>query len=593
MSDEHKVVKKKLVKKKIFKNPIIISGLITIIALAGVIGGLFIFTINIPEEKILFVSHPGSVMGIDPLQTWAPPDTEVIAQVAEGLFTHENVDGTYQVVPNLAINYSRNENGTEYIFELRENVFFHDGTPFNATAVQWNINRIYNLLSLMHWGQAQFWLFDGNGSEIINRTEVIDEHTIKFILNKPYVPLPALLASQHSYILSPASTIENNFIDRITGDLVGTGPFTYDSAEFIYIPIPGFYININITFSSNAIYWKGKPKFDKLIFKRYPTENAKSEAILTGDILFSSGYNELLAEFGSSNNSIYSNESMIEAYINDPNVIVQEGPSAAHFLYLLMNNNLINATMRKSISYAFNYSALIDKWLNGHGVRPKSIIPEGILYSNNTNINLPYYNITIARQTLKDAGWNGTAGLTVNDDISPGNGWEVKAESGTPLAIYNYTFLDGEDFPWLFLDLLSKDLKQIGVKVEAAIVTIGEYYNIFFNDLNRVTLGHMYFFPKFSDPSSIFNILCSNKSTDYNYCQVNDALVQEWMEEALEETNEQLRENLYYQIQKRLIEQVFPMGLLYCKNNLNVYRTDINGVEVNPFISIYKEIYFN
>jgi len=46
------------------------------------------------------------------------------------------------------------------------------------------------------------------------------------------------------------------------------------------------------------------------------------------------------------------------------------------------------------------------------------------------------------------------------------------------------------------------------------------------------------------------------------------------------------------QIQKRLIEQVFPMGYIYCKNNLNVYRTNIEGIEVNPFASIYTDIIF-
>jgi peptide/nickel transport system substrate-binding protein len=578
----------RFLKKKI----VLVFGTVVIVAIAGIISGLFlIFSFKIPEERILYASHPGVLGGLDPLQTWVPPDIEIMSQVAEGLFTHEKINGTYQIIHNLAINHSRNENATEYVFELRENVYFHDGTLFNASAVQWNIDRIYNLidLELMHWGQAQFWLFDGNGSQIINRTEIIDGFTIKLYLNRAYVPLPALLASSHSYILSPTSTPGNNFIDSFTGDLVGTGPFIFDS----WTP------QDKVIFTANPNYWNGKPKYDKLIFKKHLTSEAKYGAILTGDINMYSGYSNQLAEFEFPNNTIYNNNNILESYLNNPNIIVQEGQSAANFLYLLINNHLINMTMRKAISYAFNYSGLIDSWLNGHGVRPKSIIPEGILYSNNSDIVLPYYNITIARQTLKNAGWNGTSGLTVNDDVSPGNEWESKAESISPIAVYNFTYIHFtaqpvEMFPLLLMDILSESLKQIGIRVEPAKVeTYGEYYDIFFNNLDRLELTYIYFFPKFSDPSSIINILCSNKSTDYNYCQINDNTTQDLMEVALGETDEAVREQLYDQIQKHLIEEVFPMCYLFCKNNLNVYGKDIKGVDVNPFCSIYKDVFFN
>jgi ABC-type transport system substrate-binding protein len=590
MNSDKEPRKKKLVKKKIIKNPIFISGLTVIIAFAGILGSFFlIFSFNAPKERILYASHPGILGGLDPLQTWVPMDIEVISQVAEGLFAHNWEDETYRVIHNLAINHSRNENATEYVFILREDVFFHDETPFNASTVQWNIDRIYNLIDLMHWGQSQFWLFDGNSTKIINRTEILDEFTIKFYLNRPYVPLPALLASQHSYILSPTSTPENNFIDTFTGDLVGTGPFIYDSWSE----------GDKIIFSANPNYWNGKPKYEKLVFKKYPSSEAKYGALSTGSIDVFSCFSEQLAEFEFPNSSIYNNNDILDNYINDPNIIVQEGPPAVNFLYLLMNNHLINVTMRKAISYAFNYSALIDKWLNGHGIRPNSIIPEGILYSNNSNICLPYYNITIARKTLKDAGWNGTEVLTVNDDVSSGNEWEIKAESSSPIAIYNFTYIHFtaqpvEMFPLLLLDILSECLKQIGIRViPAKIRTYGEYYETFFNNLDKVELSYLYFFPKFSDPSSITNILCSNKSTDYNYCQINDELVQEWMEEALEETNQKLRSRLYYQIQKRLVEEVFPMCYLFHKKNLNIYRTSIKDVGVNPFGSIYKDISFS
>ncbi|MHA1107318.1 MAG: hypothetical protein ACTSPN_16625 [Promethearchaeota archaeon] len=48
---------------------------------------------------------------------------------------------------------------------------------------------------------------------------------IKYILNQPYALLKYILVLWNSYIISPASTPENQFIDIETGKLVGTGPF--------------------------------------------------------------------------------------------------------------------------------------------------------------------------------------------------------------------------------------------------------------------------------------------------------------------------------------------------------------------------------
>ncbi|MFW9827955.1 MAG: ABC transporter substrate-binding protein [Candidatus Thorarchaeota archaeon] len=604
MNTSNEIPKKKHPKKEvriIKRKPIVVFGLVTVVAIAGIIVGITIFT-EIPEEKILYASYSGAAMGIDPLETWAPTDYEIISQVAEGLFTHDIASEQSRVIHNLAINHTWNANYTELTCGLRQGVQFHDGTTFNAAAVQWNIKRIYTLIDNgeMHWTKAQFWIFpDGNRTHyeqrIINKTEINGDYNIKFILNKPYVPLIALLASHSAFMLSPTSTPSDDFIDRVTEKIIGTGPFKYDSAVFIYIPAQMFYINVETTFSSNPNYWGGKPQIDKLIFKYYPTTEARYNALLSGEVSVLSGFTELLMDTDWIIN-IYYDKDILDTLINHPDIIVEEGPPATAFAYLIMNNELINVTMRKSISYAFNYSAFIDQWLNGHGTRLKSPLPAGILYSNSTDIHSPYYNISIARQTLKDVNWNGLAGaLPADDNVSAGNKWEKLVDDGTPLAIYNYTTIPSP-FSDTLLAILTENLKQIGIKVVDANVTIGEYFFIFMEvppyHLNMVELGWMNYVPSFNDPSSILNILCSNKSLDLNYCQVNDPILQELMEDALKETNATMREQSYYQIQKRIIEEVFPMCYLYSKHHFNIYRSNVMGLQFNLFTSTYKDVYF-
>jgi ABC-type oligopeptide transport system substrate-binding subunit len=107
-----------------------------------------------------------------------------------------------------------------------------------------------------------------------------------------------------------------------------------------------------------------------------------------------------------------------------------------------------------------------------------------------------------------------------------------------------------------------------------------------------VELSHMGYITKYNDPSSIINFLCSNKALDVNYCQINDNTTQDLMELALAETNEAVRGQIYYQIQKRLIEEVFPMCYLIGKNCFRIYRSNLKEFEVNHFNPVYNDVYF-
>ena len=589
MNSDNITPKKKVSGKKrisLKQKPTIVFGIIAIVAIAGIISGITI-VMNLPQEKILYISYSDPAIGIDPLETFVPSDYEIINQIAEGLFTHDSADQQSQLIYNLAVNHSRDENATEYIFELRQGVQFHDGTPFNAAAVQWNIERLYTLIDngKMHNTSIQFWLFS-DGTWIINRTEIESDYNIKFILNKPYIPLTALLASTNSFILSPISTPKDNFINMSTGDLIATGPFLFDIWNK----------KSNLILSSNSYYWGGKPQFDKIIFKYYPNPSDKYNALLSGELSMLSNFDEIyshgtyLDTYG-----IYNND-VLDSFINHPDIIVEEGPPTTFFNYLLINNELINVTMRKAISYACNYSAYIDKSLNGHGTRLRSPIPEGVLYSNTTGINVPYYNISLARQTLKDVNWNGLAGaLPADSNISTGNEWEKLVDDGTPLAAYNFSYVIGFLDSLIYFNITKENLKQIGVKLEAVEYTGGEFYQIFHEippfNLNMIELSHMGYIIRYNDPSSIINILCSNKALDHNYCQINDNSTQNLMELALAETNETKREQIYYQIQKHLIEDVFPMCYLIQKSWFRIYRSNLKGYKINHFNPIYNNLY--
>lgn len=592
MTNDHKTPKRKRLKKAEFlkKKSIAAYGIISVVAIAGIIGGIFIFREVEPEYPDLIVGlNCGFWVSIDPLNTFVPTDRDVISQVVEGLFDHSLADSNSLVIPNLATSYSWSPDYLNLTCELRKDVKFHDGTPFNAAAVKWNFDRIYNLIDLgsvsPFSGIADFWKFPDD-TRIINETEIINNYSVRFILNKHFIPLPALLASITSYILSPTSTPYNDFL-LLDGDLVGTGPFIYD--EYIE--------NERIVLSSNPSYWGGQPKINKLKYLIISDKIIRYSALTSGDYSILSGYHHI---YNPTQDSIYYDDGIdVDSFANffHPSIIVQEGPPMFHFTYLLMNNELIPVEMRKAISYSLDYTLIIDEIINGHGERLKSPIPEGMLYSNLTDINYPYYNVSKARQTLKDTGWPGTSSLVADNNITAGNEWEKLVTDDTPLETYNFTYTLNDYLAVIFAPLLENQLKQIGIKLEHAIVTdmvswfiYTEQYGYHLNMLEFSILG--YNGPHYNDPSSIINVVYSNSARDSNYCQVNDPSVQQWMTQALEEPDTSTRAQIYYDIQKRLSEEVFPLCYLYRKNYLSIYRSNVKGWQVHQFWSKFKNVYF-
>ena len=109
------------------------------------------------------------------------------------------------------------------------------------------------------------------------------------------------------------------------------------------------------------------------------------------------------------------------------------------------------------------------------------------------------------------------------------------------------------------------------------------------NDIFELT--YLQWIVDYNDPSNIINALYSNKKPNWNIGQVNDTQVQQWMEEGLEETNETAREEIYYRIQKSLIEEVYPNIWIWQWIRTDVYVSNLRGWYPNGFKDLFKFVY--
>jgi peptide/nickel transport system substrate-binding protein len=557
MTIEKPSPKKKHQKIESFKKPIIIGGLIAAVAITGIIVGINMNLKTTQSGGVLYFLGYGLPYTLDPIDVTDLVDADIINQVAEGLF---DIDENLEIINCLATSREWSNDGLNLTCKLRKGVKFHDGTPFNATAVKWNFDRAYRLLPNVTF--SYLWLLP-DGRFIINETKVLDDYIVKFILNAPYGPLLSFFASTYSYIVSPSATPADNFIES---GLVGTGPFIFN-----------FYAENNVTLSANPHYWGGKPKIDKLIVL-IPTKTVE-EALLFGELQLKKRVNF--------------NESTLNSFRSNHSFTVSD-PIPIPFLdFIVMNNKLINSTMRKAISYALNYSNYL---YSNRYIHAKGPIPESILYHNITGIDIPYYNITVARRVLKEENWPGTDQLTANNNISMGNEWELLANSSTPLAIYNYSACYNWPRSIWYADRIIEDLKQIGVKVEPFILSLAEWIRINYEldgyNRNMIELGYTFWYADYNDPSNFINEFYTNTRLGENLGQANDTLIQEWLEDALMEINATTRRQLYYNIQKRLLEEVCPYIWLNSWTRTDIYVSNLRGWNPHPFKDNLKDVYF-
>jgi peptide/nickel transport system substrate-binding protein len=177
-----------------------------------------------PPSKIVVYAYNDRITGIDPS---IEDDTGlvVLGSIYETLTYYDYKTG--EVKPRLAINWTSSEDCREWIFRLRNNVVFHDGSLFNATAVKLSIERARDIYRSSGRGAGYIW-------DALEEVEIVDPYTVKFKLSYPQRVDILASAAYASYIFSPSAIVKSNaanYTDRKledwfnSGNAVGTGPY--------------------------------------------------------------------------------------------------------------------------------------------------------------------------------------------------------------------------------------------------------------------------------------------------------------------------------------------------------------------------------
>jgi peptide/nickel transport system substrate-binding protein len=383
----------------------------------------------------------GEAKVLDPTFASDGESFRVARQVFDNLVMIE--PGTAKIVPGLALSWTPDAAGTTWTFKLRQGVKFHDGTPFDATAVCKNFDRWYNFTGLLQTPDVTSYYQDIFGGFAKNERPELGQSLYKsctakaadeaqIALTRITSKFPAALVLPAFSMQSPAA-MQQFQADTLGGSAdsitypsyamehpTGSGPFKFEKWDRA---------NKTITLVRNDDYWGTKAKLKRLIFKAIPDENARKQALNNNEI---DGYDLP---------SPADLPSLKAAGFN-----LQARP-AFNILYLAItqtNPQLAKLEVRQAIAYALNREAMV-----------KAKLPDGAQVA--TQFHPP---------TLD--GWNPNV---TKYNYDPNKAKALLAQAGASNLTLKFFYPTDVTRPYMpdpksIFELFKADLEAVGIKIE-------------------------------------------------------------------------------------------------------------------------------
>lgn len=318
---------------------------------------------NLPAQTLILATARDSGTFdpalIVPLE-WTP-----LAQIYETLVEWDYEGG--RLAPKLAVEWRRADELT-WIFHLRENARFHDGTFFDANAAKFSLERFIKLRG--NW--------QGLNVTAINAPA---PHVLEIKTREPFAFLPEYLAYLNLAMVSPAAV--EKYAVKFAENPVGTGAFRLAA----YRP------QQDAVLTRYADYWGTKPKLETIVYRYLPDAQTQILALEAGEI--------------DACRAVPLPE--VARFRHSQDFSVQTG-AGRHTHHLVFNRKASafreefdDARFRRAFNFAVNRRELVRLTLNGIGQPADSAVPPwfNLPTQNPTND----YDVEQAKNLLAELNW--------------------------------------------------------------------------------------------------------------------------------------------------------------------------------------------
>lgn len=476
------------------------------------------------EEKVLNIAIAGAVQNLDPYLLNTMNANYALNQIGDTL-VRMNADGT--VRPYLATEWTISDDGTEYIFTIRDDVYFHpgefqDGRLMTADDVAWCLNRCRdNYTGYMN---------------MLEEAEAIDDTHVKCTL---YAPSSLFLLNlrQNLCVIVPPEEVEGQG-DAFNSNVIATGPFMLVSHD----------PDVQTVMVANPNYWGGKPNVDKIVISVIPDINQRVFALMSGEIDIAGTIT------GEAIQTLDQSENCATDKQLTPN-ITTIGMNTS-------NEILSDERVREAIIMATDYDVLFrGTYLYGEAEPTRVLVPQSSwCYSDALLDYIPEYDPAAAKELLTEAGYPNGFSITLS---------MTQSETLTRAATIFQQLMKQNlniDVQLEYLESASRIEKMIDGSIEMWMVV--QYYE--------------------NDPANFYGLsfASSQLSSNYNSWKFSDPEVDALIEQAGQESDQDVRLQLYNQIAEIVLPQ--DMGIWFATEASVVgYNKCVEGFGIESAGGLY------
>jgi|YNPBryantNP2012_1023418.scaffolds.fasta_scaffold03434_3 peptide/nickel transport system substrate-binding protein len=491
---------------------------------------------------VMIVGRGGDTVGLDVGPQTDGESWRVIGEINEPLIRLEGT--STKPIPWLAESWETKDSQT-WIFHLRKGVKFHNGNPFNAEVVKWNMDRWRDKNNKWRFGKT-FEYYDAEFGEesAITDVKVLDEYTVQVTLKQPSAVLLAKLSLAGVFsMVDPQEVMkQGEKYGTPASKPIGTGPFKF--VEWVK--------DDHITLERNNEWWGGPPRIAKLIFRSIPDNSARFAELKAGTV-----FQADLAQTD------------LPAAAKDPNLTIYKTPalSTGYIAFQQCTPPFDKLEVRQAIAHAVNWAALIKPFYGEYGQLAGSFQPPAVLGSN-PDVKPYEYNPAKAKELLAKAGLP--------------NGFETDFWY---IPVIRGYFPDSKAIG----EAIAADLAKVGIKVNLKTKDWGAYLE----DRNngKFPMWMLGWGSDNGDPDNylgwhFYHDIGKPKKED---CYANDKVAQLLLE-GRKEADIAKREKLYQEAEMLIHNDVARIPVVWVQGTV-VMRNEVKGYIPVVFRSWYEHIW--
>ena len=493
-------------------------------------------------KQVFRYNEHKNIGSLDPAFAKDNADISAVNQLFNGLV---QMDSVMNVVPAISSFWEISENGTVYTFELRSDVYFHThdlfGVDQTRTVTAHDFVYSFDRLRDPKLASPGGWVLQN-----VKSYKALNPHRFQIILKAPFPAFLGLLTMKYCSVVP--KEIVTHFGTNFRSNPIGTGPYKFKRWEE----------NNKLIFRKNNRYFETNNRGEKLPYLEAVSitflADKQSEFLqfIQGNIDYISGLDasykdDILRADGSLKQTYNSSVRMLRApYLN------------TEYLGFYMDSKIPeyqSELLRQALNYGFNRSKMMKYLRNGIGIPAVGgFIPKG-LPGHNENIGYDYQPKK-AKQLLET----------------------YRKESGNVQPTLTLTTTSNY---LSFSEFIQRELQSIGLTIQIEVMPPSSLKSAKSN--GKVDLFRASWVADYPDAQNYLSLFYSGNFAPNgpNYTHFKDDQFDKWYEQAMLETDQTKRINLYRKMDTLVLKKA-PVVVLFYDEVIRFTSIDVIGLGINP-----------